>query len=517
MRTWLLLHSRLRRLCVALALVCAPLAAGAQDRVNLNAITRIEVKGNTIEITGSKRPNFTTFTLPDPPRLVIDISEASFQGVPPELKIGDGTVTAIKTATYHSDAAVIARVLIGFEKDLETDIVTSGNALIVKLPSDPRAVAKLTTERVEAERQARAAAEKADQERLEKEKAEREEKDRLAREEKERAAKEKAEAEAKARAEREEKDRLAREEKERTAKEKAEAVAKAKAEKQEKERLAREEKERAAKEKAEAEARAKADREAKLAAEREDKERRAREAEEAKKKEADERAAKARAEREDKERKLREAEEAKKAEEEAKKEQARLAREEKEKKKREAEEQAKQEQARLAREEQERKQREAEEAKKQALLAKADPGKKPKDGDEQRRAEAEKKKKDLEDAAARTPSPGELAGRARMTFVGFRQDQGVGRIFLRTSAPVRYSVGEDVDRNVVVTLENTEIGLPNNQRILDTSFFDTAVSLVRPEETDEHQVKVTITLKKAVAYRASQSGPELTVEFERAE
>ena len=80
---------------VALALGSQPLASVAQDRVQLNSITRIEVKGNTVEITGSRRPNFTTFTLPDPPRLVIDISEAVFADVPKELKIGDGTITAI--------------------------------------------------------------------------------------------------------------------------------------------------------------------------------------------------------------------------------------------------------------------------------------------------------------------------------------------------------------------------------------------------------------------------------------
>lgn len=119
----------------------------------------------------------------------------------------------------------------------------------------------------------------------------------------------------------------------------------------------------------------------------------------------------------------------------------------------------------------------------------------------------------------RTPSPSELASAgkvARMTFVGFKQDEGIGRVFFRTSSPVHYRVGEDGDREVVLTLENTQIGLPNNQRIIDASFFDTAVSLVRPEEQGTG-VKVFISLKRAVAYRASQTGNELTLEFERPE
>ncbi|MEW5743255.1 MAG: AMIN domain-containing protein, partial [Myxococcota bacterium] len=137
-------------------------------------------------------------------------------------------------------------------------------------------------------------------------------------------------------------------------------------------------------------------------------------------------------------------------------------------------------------------------------------------------AEEEKARRqcELEAAAARTPSPAELiasGARARVTFVGFKQDDGVGKIFLRTTSAVRYSVGEDEDRQVVVTLERTEIDLPNNERILDASFFDTAVALVKPEEISDERVRVTISLKQAVAYRASQQGNELVLEFERPE
>ena len=101
--------------------------------VDLNTITQVEVKGATIEITGTKKPNFTTFTMTDPARLVIDISEAVFQGVPEELQVGNGTVTAIKTASYGSDASAIARVLVGFEKEYETDIQSVGTKLVVKV------------------------------------------------------------------------------------------------------------------------------------------------------------------------------------------------------------------------------------------------------------------------------------------------------------------------------------------------------------------------------------------------
>ena len=109
------------------------LALGAQGRVELNTISSVQVRGATVEITGSRKPNFTTFTMSDPPRLIIDISEAVFAGVPGEIPVGDGTMTAIRTASYGSDASAIARVLVGFERDVETDLRTSGNTLVVRV------------------------------------------------------------------------------------------------------------------------------------------------------------------------------------------------------------------------------------------------------------------------------------------------------------------------------------------------------------------------------------------------
>ena len=99
--------------------------------------------------------------------------------------------------------------------------------------------------------------------------------------------------------------------------------------------------------------------------------------------------------------------------------------------------------------------------------------------------------------------------------MGFKQERGIGRVFVRTSDPVRYGVGEDSHRNVVLSLENARIGLPNNERLLDTSFFDTAVARVVPEEAADGSVKVVIQLKSPVGYHTSQDGTEVSLEFAR--
>ncbi|QRK07866.1 AMIN domain-containing protein [Archangium violaceum] len=144
---------------VLLACVLVPGLALAQEgqapaQGNLNTITGVNVRGGTVEIVGTKKPNFTTFTMTDPPRLVIDISEAVFSGVKEDISVGNGTITAIRTASYGSDESAIARVLIGFERDVDPDIQATGNSLVVSVgggaavaarPSAPAGTAPGTT------------------------------------------------------------------------------------------------------------------------------------------------------------------------------------------------------------------------------------------------------------------------------------------------------------------------------------------------------------------------------------
>ena len=115
------------------ALAFADVAVG-QEKVAINTITRIEVKGGTIEIVGTQKPNFTSFTMSDPPRLVIDITEAVLgKGIEEEKQVGNGTVTAVKTASYGSDVSSIARVLVGFGKEPQTEIQTVDTTLRIRV------------------------------------------------------------------------------------------------------------------------------------------------------------------------------------------------------------------------------------------------------------------------------------------------------------------------------------------------------------------------------------------------
>jgi hypothetical protein len=100
-----------------------------------------------------------------------------------------------------------------------------------------------------------------------------------------------------------------------------------------------------------------------------------------------------------------------------------------------------------------------------------------------------------------------------MTFIGFERRTSASRVYVRTNEPVRYSVQQSGDKLVILELENTRIGLRNNRRPLDTSFFDSAVAMVEPNPAASRRVRVQIKLKAPVAYQAKQEGNVVSVEF----
>jgi colicin import membrane protein len=127
----------------ASSVIGAALLISAAQASAANTVTQVQVRDGRVEISATAPPNFTTFTMTNPPRLVVHISECVLQGVPAEIKVNDRGITSIKTQGYGSGASAIARVLIGFRKETETNISTSGTAIVVT-PIGATAVAAAT-------------------------------------------------------------------------------------------------------------------------------------------------------------------------------------------------------------------------------------------------------------------------------------------------------------------------------------------------------------------------------------
>jgi colicin import membrane protein len=449
---------RLRHV-IALAVLAAAGAARAQG-ADLNVITSVDLmdagRSLVIEVQGSKPPNFTTFSMADPPRFVIDLSEARFHGVPEDLPARDPLIVLVKNLSYGSGATSIARIVVAFSADVDPpDVQTAANSLVV---------------RVERPGGRGMAVAQQDQTRREREQAEE-----RALVEAERRAEAQARAEAAAAAARRESEAQAQAEAERRAQE----LAAADAARREAEALARTEAARRPQQdeplraEADASAAALAGRAAAEEARREE----ARRAREEYERERQEAVAAASAEAE---RKSREAQQRQEAERVAR-EEARLAREE--------ERDRKAEDARLAREA-EAQRREAERLARHAAR------------EEGRRA------RDLEaHLAADVPS-------AQLREIGFRQMPGVSRVFVRTSVTPQFTISDVGDDTVRVELQNTRVQRRNDTRLLDTSFFPSAVAAIAPAKMGSSYV-VDIKLKQRVPYRQRIEGDMLAIDFER--
>jgi len=467
---------RARLLPLLAAAVAAPAWAA-----ELNVITSVEVKDTgpevVLSVKGTRKPSFTTFSMADPPRFVIDFSESRFQGVPEE-RPGGGLVQTIKALSYGSDANAIARVMIAFSVEVDPPAIEdAGETLVVRI-TKPAGAGTAVAAAPAADAKANSAADakaKADEER--------------------RQAQAKADADAKARADA---DALAKADADAKARADADARAKADAD---------------AKAKADASAQAKADAAAQAKADADlkaklDEERRQSQA----KADADAKAsadAKAKADEE-----RRQAQALADAEAKAKADAAAQAKGDEERRKAQAWAEGDEDQAALDAEIAAAK---AERAAKAGKADKAAPP--PADG----AADAEQKALEAEIAAARsearasksnveTVSPG--AVEARVREVGFKQLPDASRVFVRTSSPTEFSIQDVDDRTVRIELQNTRATRYNDLRFMDTSFFPSAVQLITPSRQGSSYV-LTVKLRQRVPYQQKREGDTLAIDFQR--
>jgi hypothetical protein len=457
------------RLVLALAVLARASAAAAQ--VELNVVSSVEIRDEgtevVVSIRGSKPPNFTTFSMADPPRFVIDLSESRFQGVPDDLSAPGGLIEVVKNLSYGSEATSIARVMIAFTVEVDPpDVQTVGETLLVKIAkpggmqvaaaaaAGPEAAAQARAQE-EARRQAEIAALQAEAERKSREDAEM-----RAQQEAKAAAREAgAGTTAGAAASGATSGAAAA-----GAVAGAAAVGVVAAAAGSDDEAARARAEEEARREAEAQARAQADAEAQA--------RREAEAQ-----------AQAQADAEAQARREAEAQARAQADAEA---QAR----------REAEAQARAEAEAIAR-------AQAEAAQERAEVARAQP-------EVERPAEV----------AYAQVSPG-LAERleagapaAQLREIGFQNMPGVSRVFVRTSVTPRFVVQDLGEDTVRIEFENTRVTRRNDTNHLDTSFFPSAVAMITPSRRGTSFV-VDIKLRQRVPYQQRIEGDMLAIDFER--
>jgi len=103
-----------------------------------NVVTEVAVREEggavVVSIQGTKPPSFTTFSMMDPPRFVVDISDTSFRNVPAETS-GAGVVQAVKCLAFGAGASAVGRVTVVFAREVEPpDVQVVGERLLVRSP-----------------------------------------------------------------------------------------------------------------------------------------------------------------------------------------------------------------------------------------------------------------------------------------------------------------------------------------------------------------------------------------------
>ncbi len=90
-------------------------------------------------------------------------------------------------------------------------------------------------------------------------------------------------------------------------------------------------------------------------------------------------------------------------------------------------------------------------------------------------------------------------------------------MFVRTTEAVKYRVDTSKPNVVILILENTRIPVANNRRQLDTRFFESPVTYIKPKviEGPSPSVQITIQLRSQVPFTEEQKDNVLALNFQR--
>lgn len=117
---------------VAVGLLSRPLPAAPES----NPIVAVDVEtlgtGRMIRIKTGHKPTFTVFRLSNPMRVVVDLSQGDLSRIEGPIAIEDGVLGQIAFREFRSNGMGIARITIGFEKDVDYDIDVEGNAVVLE-------------------------------------------------------------------------------------------------------------------------------------------------------------------------------------------------------------------------------------------------------------------------------------------------------------------------------------------------------------------------------------------------
>ena len=110
-------------------------AGATQSQRNTLGAVRVvrEATETLVRIEGTRVPVFSVYTLQDPLRLVVDVSQGDVDRLETPIDVDDGVLTKVIAAQYGEGKRAVGRVIIGFSRRIPYDVKAEGNAVVVRV------------------------------------------------------------------------------------------------------------------------------------------------------------------------------------------------------------------------------------------------------------------------------------------------------------------------------------------------------------------------------------------------
>ncbi len=129
-----MLSLRVGAALTALALLL-PVSAQAGEKEKLSALSKITVTDQkndvTVTVVGTKSPDFTSFTMSNPFRVVVDWAGSRIEGAAVEQKFPRGLIRSVRTKQYDSEAERISRVTVELSRETAYHVDAAGTRVTI--------------------------------------------------------------------------------------------------------------------------------------------------------------------------------------------------------------------------------------------------------------------------------------------------------------------------------------------------------------------------------------------------
>lgn len=107
------------------------------DKNNISKVSVDESKGRVeINVFGTQKPTFTVFKLRNPLRLIIDISNATINGIESPIDVNNEVVKQIITSQFEDDVNTTSRIMLSLKNDSKYSVNSVGNKFVLTLENE---------------------------------------------------------------------------------------------------------------------------------------------------------------------------------------------------------------------------------------------------------------------------------------------------------------------------------------------------------------------------------------------